>query len=126
MPWAEDNTAKSWVRADASAALFPSRQLCYQSSIPVPCGSWWARIAVLRVKKWEYRVDWQARVVRAFIKSPWRSYSHHVSSRKDQDERRAAPPPLLRALDRGGKLSILRVVVSSCQNSPHAVNRSLR
>jgi hypothetical protein len=31
-----------------------------------------------------------------------------------------------REFDRGGKLSIFRFLTSSCQNSPHAVNRSLR
>ena len=33
--------------------------------------------------------------------------------------------PLLVGFDPGGKLSIARVLASSCQNSPHAVNRSL-
>jgi hypothetical protein len=41
-------------------------------------------------------------------------------------QRRTAPFSSLREFDRGGKLSIFRVLASSCQNSPHAVNRSLR
>jgi hypothetical protein len=41
-------------------------------------------------------------------------------------QRCTAPFSSLREFDRGGKLSIFRVLASSCQNSPHAVNRSLR
>jgi hypothetical protein len=33
--------------------------------------------------------------------------------------------PLSGEFDPGGKLSIARVLASSCQNSPHAANRSL-
>jgi len=61
-----------------------------------------------------------------------RMTSPHVHQR--EGEVPPAPPSstvncavsLLREFDRGGKPSIFRALASSCQNSPHAVNRSLR